>query len=87
MENASYGTTLCPECGLVSNARIADAQLVAVSVQSGAEQPLTPCGRCRRLVFEVAGPALLVDALPTPLRLQDLLPGAFASSELTKHRR
>jgi cytidine deaminase len=89
VENASYGLTLCAECGLVSAlAAAGDARLVAVSVVAGDGGPLTPCGRCRQLLLELGGPELLVDAgsgLP-PHRLGDLLPGAFDSDELDTRR-
>src|SRR5271157_491979 len=63
VENASYGLTLCAECGLVS-ALVAGGhgRLVALSVTAGDGQPLAPCGRCRQVLLEHGGPALLVDA-------------------------
>ena len=80
VENASFGLTLCAECGLVS-ALVAGghSRLVAVSVTAGDGRPLAPCGRCRQLLMEHGGPDLLVDGGPAapPQRLGDLLPGAF----------
>lgn len=53
VENASYGLTLCAECGLVTAQRAAGAgQLVAVSVVAADGAPLMPCGRCRQLLIE-----------------------------------
>src|SRR5580693_1357792 len=78
VENASYGLTLCAECGLVSALAAAKgSRLVAVSVVAGDGQPLTPCGRCRQLLMEHGGPELLVDAGSgtPPVRLGALLPG------------
>jgi cytidine deaminase len=89
VENASYGLTLCAECGLVSALIAAgDTQLVAVSVVAGDDRPLTPCGRCRQVLFEVGGPDLLLDAGPgeAPQRLGDLLPGAFGGETLAARR-
>lgn len=85
VENASYGLTLCAECSLVSDlARTGGGTLVAVSVVAGDGEPLTPCGRCRQLLYEHGGESLLVDAGAgaTPLRLGDLLPGAFGPADL-----
>jgi cytidine deaminase len=83
VENASYGLTLCAECGLVSAQHAAGAgPLVAVSVVAGDGAPLMPCGRCRQLLLEAGGPELLLDGNAGPLRLGDLLPGAFTGSDL-----
>ena len=83
VENASYGLTLCAECGLVSAQRAAGAgPLVAVSVVAGDGAPLMPCGRCRQLLLEAGGPGLLLDADTGPQRLGDLLPGAFTGEDL-----
>jgi cytidine deaminase len=85
VENASYGLTLCAECGLVSAQHAASAgPLVAVSVVAGDGAPLVPCGRCRQLLLEAGGPGLLLDAETGPQRLGDLLPGAFTDDELTR---
>jgi cytidine deaminase len=85
VENASYGLTLCAECGLVS-ALVAGGhgRLVALSVTAGDAQPLAPCGRCRQVLLEHGGPALLVDAGEgrAPVTLGELLPGAFDAVEL-----
>ena len=63
VENASYGLTLCAECGLVSAQRAAGAgPLVAGERRGGDGAPLVPCGRCRQLLLEAGGPELLLDA-------------------------
>src|SRR5205814_9728581 len=77
VENASYGLTLCAECGMVS--ALVDSgggQLVAVSCVDGDGQPLMPCGRCRQLLWEHGGPDCLVDFVPAPLPMRELLPHA-----------
>src|SRR5271169_4937013 len=82
VENASYGLTLCAECGLVSAQHAVGAgPLVAVSVVAADGAPLMPCGRCRQLLLEAGGPELLLDAETGPQRLGDLLPGAFTDSD------
>ncbi len=83
VENASYGLTLCAECGLVSAQHAAGAgPLVAVSVVASDGAPLVPCGRCRQLLLEAGGPELLLDADGAPVRLADLLPAAFTAADL-----
>lgn len=83
VENASYGVTLCAECGLVSALYASGKQrLVAVAVVDGAGSALMPCGRCRQLLIEAGGPELLVDGAQGPRHLGSLLPEAFSASDL-----
>jgi cytidine deaminase len=79
VENASYGLTLCAECGLVSALHATGGgRLVAVACVDGRGQPLVPCGRCRQLLHEHGGPGLLFNARP----LDELLPDAFGPDHL-----
>jgi cytidine deaminase len=85
VENASYGLTLCAECGLVSALHaIGGGTLIAVSVVSGDGQRLLPCGRCRQLLIEAGGPSLLVDTAAGPTELARLLPSPFTSADLAQ---
>ena len=87
VENASYGLTLCAECGLVSALHASGGgRLVAVSVVAADGAPLVPCGRCRQLLLEAGGPGLLLDAEGGPCELGSLLPSAFTGSDLTARR-
>jgi cytidine deaminase len=93
VENASYGLTLCAECGLVSALHAAGPAagggrpaLVAVSVVAADGAPLVPCGRCRQLLLEAGGPGLLVDTAAGPAELASLLPSAFDPGELAARR-
>jgi len=89
VENASYGLTLCAECGLVSDlAATGGGRLVALSVVAGDGSPLSPCGRCRQLLVEHGDAGLLLDAGPDApaVRVADLLPGAFTGDELAARR-
>jgi cytidine deaminase len=97
VENASFGLTLCAECGLVSAlhaGRTADPggpggpspALAAVAVVAGDGAPLLPCGRCRQLLLEAGGPGLLVDAPGGPVPLDELLPAAFGGGDLSARR-
>ena len=86
VENASFGLTLCAECGLVSNMHSEghfdgiSNTLEAIAVVDGAGNPLTPCGRCRQLLLEAGGEELLVNEK----LLGDLLPGSFKPEDLPK---
>ena len=87
VENASFGLTLCAECGLVSALHAAGAgQLVAVSVVAGDGAPLVPCGRCRQLLLEAGGPGLLIDSEGGPRELGTLLPDAFTGTDVAERR-
>jgi cytidine deaminase len=87
VENASYGLTLCAECGLVSSLHsTGGGRLEAVSVVTADGRPLMPCGRCRQLLMEAGGPDLLVDTAAGPASLASLLPLAFDSGELEERR-
>ena len=87
VENASYGLTLCAECGLVSGVFASGARrLLAVSVLDGHGNHLTPCGRCRQLLLEVGGPQLLLDSERGPRTLESLLPDAFTPDTLEQRR-
>ena len=78
VENASLGLTLCAECGLVSDLhRTGGGRLVAFACVDSAGTALMPCGRCRQLLWEHAGPDLPIWAGETFRRLSDLLPHAF----------
>jgi cytidine deaminase len=83
VENASYGLTLCAECGLVSTLHASGGgTLAAVAVVSGDGKCLLPCGRCRQLLMEAGGPGLLVDTEAGPTELAHLLPAAFTGADL-----
>jgi cytidine deaminase len=87
VENASFGLTLCAECGLVSALHATGGgTLTAVSVVAGDGEPLVPCGRCRQLLLEAGGPGLLLDTEAGPRELGELLPGAFTGTDLTARR-
>ena len=88
VENASYGLTLCAECGLVGALHAAGAQgpLLAVAVVAGDGEPLLPCGRCRQLLLEAGGGDLLVDTADGPVELKVLLPAAFTGTDLADRR-
>ncbi|WBB63577.1 cytidine deaminase [Streptomyces sp. WMMC500] len=87
VENASYGVTLCAECGLVSALHATGGgRLTHFTCVNGEEQLILPCGRCRQLLSEHGGPELLLDT-PAGIRpLAELLPEAFGPFELSRSR-
>lgn len=83
VENASYGVTLCAECGMVSDLHATGGgRLVAVACVDAEGNPLQPCGRCRQLLFEFGGNELLIQTPSGPETLGSLLPWAFGPREL-----
>lgn len=98
VENASYGMTLCAETVAVGKALSEDwrggLQGVAViggkAGAVGSGDPVTPCGRCRQMLNEVAA---LGSSDPTvwcvgedqvlEMTLSELLPKAFGPRALT----
>ncbi|WP_371432059.1 cytidine deaminase [Novosphingobium sp.] len=95
VENASYGLSLCAEtvaCAIASHAGRRGG-LVAVAVMGGAggaiDAAITPCGRCRQVLNELAalgGTDPLVLCVGTreviEVRLSALLPHAFGPASL-----
>ena len=77
VENASYGLTLCAECGIISElARSGGGRLIALCT-IGNDQPVTPCGRCRQLLWEHGGANMLLEVNGSPRKLSEMLPVAF----------
>jgi cytidine deaminase len=85
VENASYGLTLCAECGLVSALHASGGgRLVAFSCVDAHGDVLMPCGRCRQLLWENGGPNLLVETIDGPQPMSVLLPYAFDQGDLNQ---
>lgn len=83
VENASYGISLCAECGLVSQLHDSGGgRLVAVTAMHADGTILAPCGRCRQLLLEAGGNGLMVDGAAGPRPLSELLPDSFSADDL-----
>lgn len=91
VENASYGLSLCAETVAVASAMKEGLRggLITVAVIGGSEGTVTPCGRCRQVLLELAqlggtDPVIWCaggdDVLE--LRLSELLPHAFGPGNL-----
>lgn len=96
VENASYGLSLCAETNAVSKAMNEGRRggLVAVAVvgpsDKGDGAPITPCGRCRQVLNELAAlggtdPQVLCVGTDEVRRvaLSQLLPHAFGPANLS----
>ena len=83
VENASYGLTLCAECGLVSSLIASGGgRLVAFACVDISGNPLMPCGRCRQLLQEHGGSKLQLMTDEGVKTLIELLPWAFGPEEI-----
>lgn len=85
VENASYGLTLCAECSLVSALHASGGgRLVAFVCVDGHGDTLMPCGRCRQLLWEHGGAALLVETVSGVRPMTQVLPDAFGPQDLVE---
>lgn len=83
VENASYGLSLCAECGLVSQLlATGGGRLTHFVCVDGRGEALVPCGRCRQLLYEFGGPELLLETPEGIVPLSDMLPQAFGPGHL-----
>ena len=99
LENAAYGLGMCAEVDAITNANsAADYQIETIAVvghkfvdPKDASQIVTPCGRCRQLIFEasqIAGTDVRLFSCSGDLEqirdaaISDLLPEAFGPKNL-----
>lgn len=91
IENASYGLALCAETVAVAKAMADGVRggLEAVAVTGPGVEPITPCGRCRQVLNELAqlggtNPVVLCTGEDEVrrIRLSELLPHAFGPASL-----
>jgi cytidine deaminase len=85
VENAAYGVTLCAECGLVSQLHITGGgRLTHFVCVDAAGSVIMPCGRCRQLLWENGGAALLAWTVSGVKPMTEVLPDAFGPEDLHK---
>lgn len=99
LENAAYGVVMCAEVGALTAANVHGAfdQLEALAVVGFAFHPradcsqiVTPCGRCRQLIFEAAELSSSIDVFACSGDLKqieqwsiaEMLPRAFGPKTL-----
>jgi cytidine deaminase len=86
VENASYGVTLCAECGLVSSlAMTGGGHLVAFTCVNGDGDILMPCGRCRQLLYEHSAEGMLLETVSGIRTIDQVLPDAFGPRQLAAY--
>jgi cytidine deaminase len=85
VENASYGLGLCAECGLVSALHASGGGRLLALVCVGPDgELLMPCGRCRQLLWEHGGAALLLETTHGIRPMSEVLPDAFGPDDLAR---
>lgn len=90
VENASYGLSLCAEAVAVAKAMNDGARggLIAVAIVGANNTRVTPCGRCRQMLSELAqigetDPVVWCSGgVALENRLSELLPNAFGPAAL-----
>jgi cytidine deaminase len=83
VENASYGLTLCAECSMISNlAMTGGGRIKAVVCVDKNGELLSPCGRCRQLLFEHGGKELELLTPDGPQPMSVILPWGFGPDDL-----
>lgn len=83
VENASYGLTLCAECGLVSALQASGGgKLQAVVCMDKENNLIAPCGRCRQLLIEHGAPGMQIKIDEGIFTIEELLPHSFGPQNL-----
>jgi len=81
MENSSYGLCVCAERHAIGRAvNEGRRKLLAVAIVVDSREPCPPCGMCRQVMAEFAGPSL-------PVRMRNLKgeEGQYTLGELLPH--
>lgn len=82
VENASYGLSVCAERNAIARTVLEGKKVLAVAIVVDTPTPTPPCGVCRQVLAEFAGPTLPVRSRNLQGResawtLGELLPHAF----------
>ncbi|MGX1749041.1 cytidine deaminase [Glutamicibacter protophormiae] len=82
IENAAFGVTLCAECSMLgelfaTGGGTLDYFVCFGQLKDGELELITPCGRCRQLLFEHRGPDLRIKTASGIVGMDQLLPDAF----------
>lgn len=90
VENASFGATVCAERVAVWNAVSSGyTTFESLAVASPGSPPWSPCGLCRQVLSEFAGPALRIQLAneagqTSETTLGELFPSSFGPRQLDK---
>lgn len=90
VENMSYGLTICAErCALFKaySEGITKDQIKAIYIYGETDEPISPCGACRQVVWELmdknAKVVLISKSFTTKvMKVSDLLPYPFVEDSL-----
>ena len=90
VENASYGLSVCAERHVIAAAVLrGKPTLRALALVGSSREPVTPCGACRQVLFEVCPPTLPIHSQSgnqeRQFTLGQLLPLAFGPERLRDH--
>jgi len=78
VENATYGLTVCAErVALLSAIAAGERQFDAIAVVTQSDEPGTPCGPCRQLMWEYCGDIPVTIANLTGKRIEYTLAQLF----------
>ena len=84
VENASYGLTLCAECSMTSELIMSGGgRLRAVVCVDKNGELLSPCGRCRQLLYEHGGKDLQLLTPEGAKSMSEILPWGFGPDDLS----
>lgn len=88
IENAAYGVTLCAECAMIGQLFATGGGTLSHFVcfgrtEEGAAELITPCGRCRQLLYEHRGAQLRIKTARGIVGIDALLPDAFGPHNLS----
>ncbi|WP_431711321.1 cytidine deaminase [Glutamicibacter uratoxydans] len=88
IENAAYGVTLCAECSMVGELFATGGGTLSHflcfgRLENDTEQLITPCGRCRQLLYEHRGQNLQIKTANGIVGIETLLPDAFGPHNLS----
>jgi cytidine deaminase len=83
IENAAYPSTICAErVALFSAYASGERGIVALAVIAATPEPVSPCGGCRQVIFELAPRAAIILANRQGAwritSIRELLPAGFA---------
>ena len=88
VEHAAYGDTICAErTAILKAVSNGSRTLVAIAITGDSAELTYPCGSCRQVIHEFAGPDTLVVVSDRELHYRvfpfhELLPGGFGRDQL-----
>jgi cytidine deaminase len=85
-ENSVYKATHAEHSAVANMISHGETKFRAVVVYSPTSQPITPCGHCRQLMYELSPDAIVIGKCDSTesynTTVSALLPGAFAADSL-----